>query len=84
MDSGGLVAAKYLNLPAKCDSPVAECRPVSLKPQQELTLRHVPGCHGGDWLTVKLQLAKDTGKSSFQVSYRSPLYGAILVLTGIL
>lgn len=65
MDSGGPVVAKCLNLPAKRDSPVAECRSVSLKPQQELTLRHVPGCHGADWLVVKLELARGVGKGSF-------------------
>lgn len=73
MDSGGLVVAKCLNLPAKCDSPVAECRSVSLKPQQELTLRHVPGCHGADWLDVKLALARHAGKGSFQMGCHIPL-----------
>lgn len=32
---------------------MAESRPVSLKLQQELTLGHVPACHGTDWLVVK-------------------------------
>lgn len=72
MDSGGLVAAKCLNLPAKCDSPVAGCRSVSLKPQQELTLRHVSGCHGADWLLVKLELERNAGKGSFQMGCTVP------------
>lgn len=73
MGSGCLVTAKCLNLPRKCDSAVAECRFVSLKPQQEPLLRHVPLCHGADWMVVKLELAMNTGKSSFQMDYRAPL-----------
>lgn len=67
MYSGGLVVVKCPNLPAKSDSPVAKCRSVSLKPQQELALRHVPGCHGVDWLNVKQELARNAGKGSFHV-----------------
>lgn len=56
MGSGGLVTAKCLNLPRKCDSAVAECRFVSLKPQQEPLQRHVPLCHGADWMVVNWSL----------------------------
>lgn len=70
MLSGGFDLTKCLNLPTKCDSPVAECRSVSLKTQQELTLRHVPGCHGADWPVVKPELAKNDGKGSIHMVYR--------------
>lgn len=71
--------AKCLNLPAKCDSPVAECRSLSLKPQQELTPCHVPGCHGADWLVVKLRVARYAGKCSFKIGCHIPLYCSLFV-----
>lgn len=50
---------------------MAERRPVSLKPQQEVTLRHVQGCHGVDWPVVKLAPARTAGKGSF---YKVPYF----------
>lgn len=65
--------AKCLHLPAKCDSPVDQCRPVSLKTQQELTPRHVPDCQGADWLVVKTGLEWNAGDCGFSYAAMFPL-----------
>lgn len=82
MDSGGFVVAKCLNLPAKCDSPVAECRSVSLKPagtystsRAGLSWRGLAGCQIG--------VARNAGKGSFQMGCHIPFYGSVFVLSEI-
>lgn len=55
-----------LTYPQSAILPSLNVGSVSLRPQQELARRHVPGCHGADWLVVKLELTGDEGKCSFQ------------------
>lgn len=62
---GGQADVKRPNLPAKCESPVAQRRSVSPQPQQELALSHVTGLHHADWLLVKPRLAGVSGSCSF-------------------